>query len=391
MYEFNGTTEYSPSSGVTLATDGNFYGVVYGGSLGLGVLYRITPTGEYTVVYNFQGLADSSNPQYPPVQASDGSLYGVTQGMYTPGTETVYKFSAAGSVNTIFTLAADGSQGSFWSGSMIQGADSNLYATTYYGGTYGCGTILKLTTTGELLKQYNFRCNQFGAYPMGPLLQASDGNFYGTTNEGGINLKNCPEGCGTFFRMTQTGEVTVLAKFGLGPNLYGELPNGGLVEGTDGNLYGTTRSGAYGVYWGSIYQITTSGVATDLVFFRYSDREGWGPSASLMQHTNGKFYSTNFRGGVHQEGTIYSLDMGLGAFITFVLPTGGVGQRAQILGQGLTGTTAVTFNGLPAASFHVDSDTSMTAVVPAGATTGPVVVTTPGGPLTSNVSFRISK
>jgi uncharacterized repeat protein (TIGR03803 family) len=390
LYEFNGTAEYSPNSGVTLATDGNFYGAVYGGNLGLGVLYRITPLGEYTVVYNFQGLGDGSYPEYPPVQASDGSLYGVAQGTYTPGTETIYKYSAAGAVTTIFTLATDGSQGSFWSGALIQAADSNLYATTYYGGTYGCGTILKVSTAGEVLRQYSFRCTQYGAYPSGPLLEASDGNFYGTTNQGGINLKNCAEGCGTFFRMTETGQVTVLTNFGLGPNLYGELPNGGLVEGTDGNLYGTTRTGAYGVNYGTIFQTTTSGVATDIYVFRFSDREGWEPSASLMQHTNGTFYSTNFSGGVHQEGTVYSLDMGLGPFIAFVLPTGKVGQSAQILGQGLTGASAVSFNGLAAASFHVDSDTSMTAVVPAGATTGPVVVTTSTGTLTSNQSFRVS-
>jgi hypothetical protein len=82
--------------------------------------------------------------------------------------------------------------------------------------------------------------------------------------------------------------------------------------------------------------------------------------------------------------------MGLGPFVTFVQPTAAVGGTAQILGQGLTGTTSVTFNGLPATSFKVVSDTYVTAVVPSGATTGKVVVTTPSGPLTSNVNFRIT-
>jgi hypothetical protein len=82
---------------------------------------------------------------------------------------------------------------------------------------------------------------------------------------------------------------------------------------------------------------------------------------------------------------------GLGSFITFVSTQGHVGAVAQILGQGLTGSRSVTFNGVPAITFSVFSDTYMTAVVPAGATTGPVVVTTPSGPLTSNVSFRISQ
>jgi hypothetical protein len=88
---------------------------------------------------------------------------------------------------------------------------------------------------------------------------------------------------------------------------------------------------------------------------------------------------------------MFSLDMGLGAFITFVQLTGKTGQSAQILGQGLKGTTGVTFNGVAATKFTVESETYMTAVVPAGATTGNVVVTTPTGVLTSSVSFRVSE
>jgi hypothetical protein len=94
--------------------------------------------------------------------------------------------------------------------------------------------------------------------------------------------------------------------------------------------------------------------------------------------------------GPHDDGYVYSFKMGLGPFITFVRSQGKAGATAQILGQGLTGTTSVTFNGI-AASFSVVNDTYMTAVVPAGAATGPVVVTTPSGPLTSNPSFRITE
>ena len=100
-------------------------------------------------------------------------------------------------------------------------------------------------------------------------------------------------------------------------------------------------------------------------------------------------YGTVFRGGAFGYGAIYSLNVGLGPFITFVQPTGRAGNTAQILGEGLTGTTAVTFSGVAATKFTVVSDTYMTAIVPSGATTGPVGVTTPGGALTSNVSFRI--
>lgn len=83
--------------------------------------------------------------------------------------------------------------------------------------------------------------------------------------------------------------------------------------------------------------------------------------------------------------------MGLSPAVAFVIPTGKVGQTAEILGQGLTGSTSVTFNGVAAAKFTVVSDTYMTAVIPTGATTGAVVVTTLAGALTSNINFRITK
>ena len=111
--------------------------------------------------------------------------------------------------------------------------------------------------------------------------------------------------------------------------------------------------------------------------------------AAPAQDTNGVFYGTTYKGGRYGFGTVYSLNMGLAPFVTFVLPAGKAATNAQILGQGLTGTTGVTFNGIAATSFKVVSDTCMTAVVPSGATTGKVVVTTPGGTLTSNVSFRV--
>jgi uncharacterized repeat protein (TIGR03803 family) len=389
LFNFTGTAEYDPAYGLTLATDGNFYGVVYGGSANLGAVYRITPGGAVTVVYNFLGLDDGAFPYLTLTQASDGSLYGITSGVSSENVGTIFKYSAAGSVTTIYSLNLDGSHGVYFSSPVMQAADSNLYTTTYSGGAYGCGTILKLSTSGELLQQYDFRCTKYGSRPSGKLVQAPDGNFYGTTEWGGDNTTGCYAGCGTVFQMTQNGTVTLLHKFENSHLGDGAGPEGGLVLGTDGNLYGVTSQGGFG--YGTIYQITTGGSETVLFDFLRNDKVGRSPAAGLLQHTNGKFYGTNYWGGAFGAGTVYSLDMGLGAFITFVQPTGRVGQTCQILGQALTGTTSVTFNGLPASNFAVNSDTSMTAVVPAGATTGPVVVTTPSGPLTSNVSFRISQ
>jgi uncharacterized repeat protein (TIGR03803 family) len=168
--------------------------------------------------------------------------------------------------------------------------------------------------------------------------------------------------------LSQSGNVSNLYVFKSLPD--GGNPIGGLLEATDGNLYGTTLGGGE-FNEGTIFQVSTNGVHK--VLCSLSLKLGEQPLATLLQHTNGKFYGAAQLGGKFNSGTIYSLDMGLGAFVTFVLPAGTVGQTAQILGQGLTGTTSVTFNGVPATSFKVANDTFMTAVVPSGATTGKVV------------------
>jgi uncharacterized repeat protein (TIGR03803 family) len=160
----------------------------------------------------------------------------------------------------------------------------------------------------------------------------------------------------------------------------------GLVQGTDGNLYGGTHKGGANDL-GTVYQITLNGQYKQL--YSFVDRIGQSVDSAPMQHTNGKFYGATTYGGRYSEGAMYSLDMGLGPFIALVRYTGRIGQPLQILGQGLTGSTAVTVNGAAATSFKVVSDTYMTTVIPAGATTGPVVVTTTKGALTSNHNLRI--
>jgi uncharacterized repeat protein (TIGR03803 family) len=240
-----------------------------------------------------------------------------------------------------------------------------------------------MTTTGSVLGFYSFNYNgnaaKGGYFPTGRLIQASDGNFYGVTNAGGTF------GFGTVFRMTPTVRITTLYSFQGAPN-DGAYPNSGLVQATDGNLYGATGGGGTQGF-GSLFQISIDGAYKSLSSL--TQLTGDVPVTALLQDTSGTFYGTALEAGSAGFGTVFSLDMGLGPFVALVLPVGKVGGVAQILGQDLTGTTSVTFNGAPATSFHVINDTYITAVVPSGATTGKVVVTTPNGPLTSNVNFRI--
>jgi len=219
-----------------------------------------------------------------------------------------------------------------------------------------------------------------GATPV-QIIQASDGNFYGVDAQGGGSSNY-----GAIFKVDQAGNYSVIytlpndIQFAAGPF--------GLMQATDGNLYGVTEAGGQ-YYDGTLFKVTTSGEFTRL--YSFNGKNGNGPLAAPVQATNGLFYGTTELGGKNNAGTVYSYNAGLAPFVAFVLPTGALGQSAQILGQNLTGTTSVTFNGVAATSFTVESNTYMTAIVPAGATTGPVVVTTPTGTLTSNVSFRITQ
>jgi uncharacterized repeat protein (TIGR03803 family) len=375
IYSFDLTPGSAPIGGLSLANDGLFYGsALYGYSGTQGVIFSVSPSGSEQVLAN---LGDSTGPSIvPPLQATDGNFYGETGGTGGTSVGAIYRLTRAGKFTTLYTF--NGSLGSYPEGKLVEGPNNILYGIADGGGTNDCGTIFEFTLSGEPVTTYNFVCVTANN-PAAGLLLANDGNFYGTTDEGGTyNL-------GVIYRFDQQGVLTVLYNFG-------ETANDGfthvaLIQATDGNLYGTTGNG--GAYKnGTIFQITLQGTYTRV----YDFPGNGGPQytyTGLMQHTNGLIYSESGGGGSGGTGTIYSLNMGLGPFITFVLATGKTGQTAQIIGQGLIGTTSVTFNGVPATSFDVVSDTFMTAVVPSGATTGAVVVTTPSRTLTSNVSLRI--
>jgi uncharacterized repeat protein (TIGR03803 family) len=179
LYTF-GSDGSNPEPGLTLATDGNHYGTTLsGGTSNNGVLFKITASGVYTVLHEFAGGTDGAAPYAPPIEASDGSLYGTTSG--TSGASTVYKYSQ-GIISTIYSF--DQAHGQSVIGALVQASDGNLYGTAEFGGENNCGTIFKVATSGTLLWSYSFPCGSpGGAYPTAGLVQASDGNFYGTMLE----------------------------------------------------------------------------------------------------------------------------------------------------------------------------------------------------------------
>jgi len=399
----NCTDGAGPYTGLTLGADGNFYGTTFFGGVSVnccGAVFKITPRGDLTTLYSFcsqAACADGYQPYARLVQATDGSFYGTTYrgGLYGDG--TVFKITTGGTFTTLHSF--DGADGRYPYAGLIQATDGNLYGTTAQLGEAngnGSGTVFRITPRGILttLHTFNGGAND-GNGPLSGLVQATDGNLYGTATQGGICFYNVV-GCGVVFRITLGGTLTTLYSFcsqiGCAD---GAFPTAGLAQGSDGNFYGTTLyGGGFGCSssdgCGTAFEITPDGVLTTLhTFCSPTDcPEGYFIYGAVLQATNGTFYGSTQRGGAYDDGTVFSLNMGLGPFVTFVRPAGRVGKSGGILGQSFTGTTSVSFNGT-AANFTVISNTLIKATVPAGATTGYVTVTTPSGTLTSNVPFHV--
>jgi uncharacterized repeat protein (TIGR03803 family) len=383
LHSFAGPEGSCPAGGLSLGTDGIFYGTAQqGGANGYGTIFKTTPGGDLTALYDFTGGTDGQYPSTPPIQALDGNYYGSTIEVDAQES-TIYKMTPSGTLSTIYTSSA--ANGWFIQSALLQGTDGYLYATATLGGASECGALFKLTTTGILLSHYSFHCGTMGLSPIGTLTQDADGNLYGATVSGGTHAN-----AGIIFKIDKMlRSLTVLYDFGGTPG-GGRAGYMGLTLGTDGYLYGGTAIGGTAGA-GALYKISTIGTYTQLYSFPdLGGQNGQSPEAALVQDTDGIFYGVTEYGGIDGEGSIYSLNVGLGPFVTFVKSQGVIGAPVQILGQGLTGSIAVTFNGVAATEFRVVSDTFMTAVVPTGAATGPVVVTTPSGTLTSNVSFRVN-
>ena len=388
-----------PIAGLVQGTDGNFYGTTLRGGAnatgclpgGCGTAFRITPSGTLTTLYSFcsqTGCADGDEPYAALVQATDGNLYGTTALAGAGGCGTLFKITLSGSLTTFHTL--DQTEGCA-PVALVQALDGNFYGTTYSGGANNFGgTVFKITPSGSLTVLYSF-CSQSGCSdgqaPTG-LIQVTDGNFYGTTSEGG-NSTDCfyYDSCGTVFKIAPSGTFTTLHSF---DNTDGGNPFAGLVQATDGNLYGSTWGGGTSSY-GTLFKITTRGVLTTLYNFCFSGcTSGDSPYAGLIQATDGNLYGTTSGGGDNgaNAGTVFSLSVGLGPFVETLPTLGPVGRPVRILGTNLTGATSVTFNGT-AAVFTVVSSSLIKTSVPVGATTGTVQVVTPSGTLSSNVPFRV--
>jgi uncharacterized repeat protein (TIGR03803 family) len=442
---FNGTDGDGPNT-IIQGTDGNFYTTTsQGGPLQYGNIVRITPSGEITSLYDFCSkpqCSDGAIPFSPPILGSDGNLYGVT---YAGGSDldngngwgTVYKMALDGQFTTLHTFCTYPCDDGVNPKGIVQAADGNLYGVTSGGGEFGGGTIYRITTTGEFKVVHNFcslaDCADGQAPESSPIL-GSDGNLYGTTyfgngednsgtvysltpsgtfgvvhtfsfhntfdhsyNEGedpiavvqdahgnlfGTTYEGGTFGQGNIFEITSTHQYRVLHNFTYGP----ESSVYGVTYANDGNLYGT--AGGINAQ-GSMFEITPAGDYTTIQYF-FGKNGIWGPYG-FYQAPNGNLYgSVATYNHNNDNGALFGFSNDFSPSVQTVPGGGKVGASVLILGDNLTGSTSVTFNGV-AAAFTVESDTYIKATVPAGATTGVVSVVTPSGTLNSNPQFVVSK
>jgi uncharacterized repeat protein (TIGR03803 family) len=373
-----------PFGGVTLGFDGDFYGTTQGGgSHAAGTVFKVTPTGTLTTLWNFANGTDDSVPVYTTLQGQDSSMYGVSVGQYNGQYGALFKVSASGVFKTLrdFTYANGA-----YPNLPTQGTDGNLYGTTQVGGdpTCKCGVVYKATAAGAITVLHAFKGYPTdGTRPIGVLVQGPDGNFYGTTWRGGTN------NYGSVFKITPTGVYTLLYSFNYSSGyLDAQQPEAGLTLGTNGSFYGVTSAGGT-KNGGAIFKITPAGSESVLYSFcSISCSNGFNPTTPLVLHTDGKFYG-NTSGNSLGGSVFYSFNVGFKPLVDLVTWSAKVGKTVEILGQGFTGTKQVRFGATPA-TFQNVSDTYMTATVPAGATTAAVTVTTFTTSFKSNRAFLVT-
>ena len=306
------------------------------------------PRGTETILYTFSE-SDGSSPSDTLLLATDGYFYGTTQHGGANSYGTVFKITASGTLTTLHSF--DNIDGDAPQGALIE-FNGELYGTTEAGGTFSSGTAFKITRSGTLTSLHSFDGGSDGGQPFAGLTLGSDGNLYGTTINGGANH------VGTVFKMTTSGRVTTLHDFV--DSTDGYFTFGALIQANDGNFYGTNEEGGNpsctsdGPGCGTIFEITPAGVFTTLHMFDGTD--GSYPYSGLFQATYGIFYGSTWYGGTLHLGIIDTLNTGLPAFVLTRPTVGTVGASVTILGNSLTGATAVTFNGTPA-TFTVFSRT----------------------------------
>ncbi len=290
LVNFDLTDGANPASGsLAQGRDGSFYGTtVAGGANDVGTVFRLTPTGVIATIHSFDG-SDGAYPQPGALlQAPDGYFYGTAEAGGPDDCGTVFKIGTNGALTTLHSF--NGHDGKAPVGALVLAPNGNFYGATAFGGAKNAGTIFSMTPGGTLTTLHSFNIRD-GQYPESGLVAAADGEFYGTTVFGGaylgddcISANNQAVQCGTIFKITPAGAFTTVHSFN---STDGFSPNG-LIQGMDGNFYGTTYGGGgNSIQAGTVYRITSTGTLTTLYDFCAGNNclTGSSPYDALVQGT----------------------------------------------------------------------------------------------------------
>ena len=280
LINFTATNGQNPSGQLVVGRDGNFYGTTeFGGASGGGTVFKVTPAGVLSTLHHFATCDDSGfSPFGGLVMGSDGNFYGTTVGGGTGGLGTEFKVTPVGTLTTLVNFS--GTNGGNPFGRLVLGSDGNFYGTTSVGGTSNAGTIFKMTPAGTLTTLVSFDIAN-GRSPESGLVEGNDGNFYGTLAAGGPSSSS-----GAIFRVTPAGTLTTLMRFNSSNGNYSRVE---LVKGSDGNFYGTTEFGGVS-YVGTVFKVTPTGVLTTLHAFDGSS--GSIPQSGVVFGSDDKLYGT---------------------------------------------------------------------------------------------------
>ncbi len=300
-----------PVAGLVQGSDGNFYGTTeIGGKYNRGTVFSVSAGGTYTTLYSFAGYPnDGANPYAGLVHGVDGNFYGTTYAGGASNWGAVFKFSPSGTCTSLYSFGVSPNDGKRPRAGLVQDSDGNYYGTTS-GGGHDSGTVFRISPTGSYTNLYAFGGSSTdGAGPWAGLIQGSDGGFYGTTVSGGTYRVD------TVFRISPSGTFTSLHSFGGPYGVYyvdGKYPQAGLAQGSDGNFYGTTTAGG-GDGAGNVFRISPTGNYANLRFFGWINNgsganEDGSIANGLIQGSDGNFYGTTAQGGTNKVGTVFRIN-----------------------------------------------------------------------------------